>query len=106
MLASERWAALNVAALPSVCQDFYYMSHPHFTYLFDVRSTQRHAASDSQGQPMHGRGPYGLHADASDDGLDLALRMVALPDGLITRLNTLIQALPDESADQVNWLGC
>ena len=45
-------------------------------------------------------------ARAADRALDAALRSVPLPDGLITRLGMLVYTMPDETADQVNCLGC
>jgi len=41
-----------------------------------------------------------------DDAIDTALRCVPLPDGLLTRLDAFVRVMPDESADQVDWLGC
>lgn len=43
---------------------------------------------------------------AEERALDYALRNVPLPDGLLTRLGKLAYTLPDETADQVDWLGC
>jgi hypothetical protein len=43
---------------------------------------------------------------AADLTLDAALRNVPLPDGLMTRLGKLAHSMPDENADQVDWLGC
>ena len=43
---------------------------------------------------------------AEERAVDLALRNVQLPDGLLTRLGKLAYTIPDESADQVDWLGC
>jgi hypothetical protein len=44
--------------------------------------------------------------EASDRAIDAALRCVPLPDGFLTRLGKLAYAMPDEAADQVDWLGC
>jgi hypothetical protein len=41
-----------------------------------------------------------------DRAIDAALRSVPLPDGLMTRLGKLAYAMPDETADQVDCLGC
>jgi hypothetical protein len=38
--------------------------------------------------------------------VDSALRNVQLPEGLLTRLGKLVYSMPDESVDQVDWLGC
>jgi hypothetical protein len=42
----------------------------------------------------------------ADRAIDAALRSVPLPQGLMTRLGQLVYAMPDESADHVDWLGC
>ncbi len=41
-----------------------------------------------------------------DSAIDTALRAVPLPDGLITRLGLLVYTMPEDAADQVDWLGC
>lgn len=41
-----------------------------------------------------------------DGAVDAALRSVPLPDGLLARLQRMVLAMPDESADQVDYLGC
>ena len=46
------------------------------------------------------------HGMPLDDAIDAALRCVPLPDGLLTRLDAFVRIMPDESADQVDWLGC
>lgn len=38
--------------------------------------------------------------------VDVALRNVQLPDGLLTRLGKLVYTMPEEAADQIDWLGC
>jgi hypothetical protein len=43
---------------------------------------------------------------AADRAIDSALRSVPLPAGLLTRLGKLVYAMPDETADQVDCLGC
>lgn len=43
---------------------------------------------------------------AVDQAIDTALRSVPLPDGLMTRLGKLAFTVTDETADQVDWLGC
>ncbi len=45
-------------------------------------------------------------APSADLAIDAALRSVPLPDGLITRLGMLVYTMPDETADQVDYLGC
>ncbi len=41
-----------------------------------------------------------------DRAIDSALRSVPLPEGLMTRLGMLAYTIPDESSDQVDYLGC
>jgi len=41
-----------------------------------------------------------------DRAIDSALRGVPLPDGLMSRLGRLLRTMPDEAADQVDYLGC
>ena len=48
----------------------------------------------------------GHHRIASEHAMDSALRNVPLPEGMMTRLAELAQSLPNESADQVDYLGC
>lgn len=45
-------------------------------------------------------------AHTTDRAIDSALRSVPLPSGLMTRLGKLAYTLSDETADQVDWLGC
>jgi hypothetical protein len=47
-----------------------------------------------------------LGRQAADRAIDAALRSVPLPEGLLTRLGNLAYAISDETADQVDWLGC
>jgi hypothetical protein len=44
------------------------------------------------------------HSD--DRAIDMALRAVPLPDGLMTRLGRLVHAMSDDTPDRVDWLGC
>jgi hypothetical protein len=46
------------------------------------------------------------HVQTEDRAIDAALRSVPLPEGLMTRLGMLVYAVADETADQVDWLGC
>jgi hypothetical protein len=43
---------------------------------------------------------------AEERAVDFALRNVKLPAGLLTRLTKLVNMMPEEAADQVDWLGC
>lgn len=43
---------------------------------------------------------------SSDRAIDAALRSVPLPKGLMTRLGKLAYTVSEESADQMDWLGC
>lgn len=76
------------------------MSFIHSNSTFDSHSflncqIQSSAAGDAA--------PSGHTADRA---IDAALRSVPLPDGLLTRLGKLAYTMPDEAADQVDWLGC
>jgi hypothetical protein len=48
--------------------------------------------------------PYSSHA--ADSAIDEALRSVPLPHGLLTRLGMIAYSISEDSADQVDWLGC
>jgi hypothetical protein len=41
-----------------------------------------------------------------DRAIDDALRSVPLPQGLLTRLGLIAYSIPEDAADQVDWLGC
>ncbi|HEX5471988.1 MAG TPA: hypothetical protein VFW73_08880 [Lacipirellulaceae bacterium] len=43
---------------------------------------------------------------AADRAIESALRSVPLPDGLMTRLNTMVYRMSDEAADSIDYLGC
>jgi hypothetical protein len=43
---------------------------------------------------------------SEDRAIDIALRAVPLPDGLMTRLGRLVYSMPDDAPDHVDWLGC
>jgi hypothetical protein len=43
---------------------------------------------------------------STDTALDVALRNLPLPAGLLTRLDQSLYAMLDESADQIDWLSC
>jgi len=51
-------------------------------------------------------GDGNAQAHSTDRAIDSALRSVPLPDGLLTRLGLLAYSMPDEAADQVDYLGC
>jgi hypothetical protein len=55
-------------------------------------------------QPDVGRARSAGHV--ADSAIDVALRMVPLPDGLLTRLAMIAQTIPDDAPDRVDWLGC
>jgi hypothetical protein len=52
------------------------------------------------------RGDTVRNIAAANHAIDAALRNVPLPSGLMTRLGKLAFTVPDETADQVDWLGC
>jgi hypothetical protein len=41
-----------------------------------------------------------------DNAVDVALRSVPLPDGMLNRLKRMAFTMPDEAAGQVDYLGC
>jgi hypothetical protein len=76
------------------------MSYLHSGSAFDRHEfVHELETSRNQEQPMRSAG-------AADRALDAALRSVPLPDGLITRLGMFVYTMPDETADQVDCLGC
>jgi hypothetical protein len=76
------------------------MSFSHSNSAFDS-----HSFLNSQ-LPAPGSGEITVNRQAVDRAIDQALRSVPLPDGLLTRLGKLAYSVPDEAADQVDWLGC
>jgi hypothetical protein len=42
----------------------------------------------------------------SDRAIDVALRSVPLPQGLMTRLGRLVYTMSDDRTDQLDYLGC
>ena len=76
------------------------MSHPHWE---SVHSNHHLPHGDSPNGASH-ENPPRVHS--TDMAIDAALRSVPLPDGLLTRLDMLVYAMPDEAADSVDWLGC
>jgi hypothetical protein len=45
-------------------------------------------------------------SQTADRDIDVALRTVPLPSGLMTRLGRLVYTMSDEAADRVDYLGC
>jgi hypothetical protein len=45
-------------------------------------------------------------APSRDEVVDDALRTVPLPSGFLMRMRGLVSKMSDESADQVDYLGC
>jgi hypothetical protein len=43
---------------------------------------------------------------STDGAIDVALRNVPLPDGLLGRLKRLVVTMPDETSGQIDYLGC
>ncbi len=41
-----------------------------------------------------------------DVAIDVALRSVSLPDGLLSRLSALVAVMPEEATEHADWLGC
>jgi hypothetical protein len=76
------------------------MSYLHFKSTFD------HGAYTNGNLTPPIMGEMGSQGPAADCAIDSALRSVPLPDGFLTRLGKLVYTMPDEAADQVDWLGC
>jgi hypothetical protein len=73
-------------------------------YLHTKSILDSHTFSNGEAMvPLTGEA---LHRATVDHTLDSALRNVPLPEGIMPRLEKLICTLPDESADQVDWLIC
>jgi hypothetical protein len=88
----------------SVIQDFAPMSYSYSKPLGG------HAAKGDPFTDMNDALPLlanALRSDPSTDrAIDAALRSVPLPDGLMTRLGMFVYTLPDNAADQADYLGC
>jgi hypothetical protein len=76
------------------------MSYPHIRPI-TIGGAQS-ASTDAALAPN----PSPSFALMMDGAVDAALRSVPLPDGLLARLERMALAMPDESADQVDYLGC
>lgn len=50
--------------------------------------------------------PFSCGDRSVDRAVDAALQSVQLPDGFVDRMTALARTLPDEPADQVDYLGC
>jgi hypothetical protein len=62
---------------------------------------------DNANQAMHPTESQARRSDhAADSAIDLALRTVPLPDGLLMRLAMIVRTIPDGAPEQVDWLGC
>jgi len=72
----------------------------HSRSFFDSFTVPNHeAVFPVAGEPVRQR-------VAADHVVDSALRNVPLPDGMMVRLEKLVRILPDDHADEVDWLGC
>jgi hypothetical protein len=59
--------------------------------------------------PADSNAPFGHappHIHGADGAMDVALRSVPLPEGLLGRLKQLALTMPDEATGQVDYLGC
>jgi hypothetical protein len=77
------------------------MSYPH------SKSMSLGDAFPSAAEPLAAHDnslPY-VHA-ATDGAMDVALRSVPLPEGLLGRLKQLALTIADEAAGPVDYLGC
>jgi len=80
--------------------EFTLMSHPHSRRLRD-----RHEPTNANGHEDSAHSIESSHR-TTDSAIDAALRSVPLPNGLLTRLGSLVYAMPEDAPDQVDWLGC
>ena len=76
------------------------MSYPYFGSASDRSEFQFELAASRHNDSFCDWAP------PSDCAIDLALRSVPLPVGLMTRLGRLVYTMSDENADQVDYLGC
>jgi hypothetical protein len=76
------------------------MSYSHSHPAFDHHSfLNGHCLSPPASEPAAAN-------RQADRAIDSELRSVPLPDGLMTRLGTLVYTMSEESTDHVDWLGC
>jgi hypothetical protein len=76
------------------------------SYHFDSRSFFDSQSLTGGDSPFSITSEPGHHRIASEHAIDSALRNVPLPEGMMARLAKLAHSLPNESADQVDYLGC
>jgi hypothetical protein len=76
------------------------------SYHLDSRSIFDPLSFTAGDAPFSVAGESVHHRVAAKHAMDSALRNVPLPEGMMTRLAKLAHSLPDESADQVDYLGC
>jgi hypothetical protein len=94
-------AAMTAAASARYMEpEFTLMSHSHSRRLRD-----RHEPTNANGHEHFAHSVESPH-HTTDSAIDAALRSVPLPKGLLTRLGSLVYAMPEDAPDQVDWLGC
>jgi hypothetical protein len=76
------------------------MSYPHSKPI----SLGNHFPNPADSIVPFGHAPP--HNHAADGAMDVALRSVPLPEGLLGRLKQLALTMPDEASGQVDYLGC
>lgn len=76
------------------------MSYPHIKPI--VIGSAQGTSPDVQAAPH----PSLQFVPPLDGAMDTALRSVPLPAGLLTRLQRMALTMTDESAGQVDYLGC
>jgi hypothetical protein len=76
------------------------------SYYFHSKTVFDHGAFANGDATLPIAGEPARNGAAVDHAVDAALRSVPLPDGLMTRLGKLVYTMPEETADQRDWLGC
>ena len=77
-----------------------FMSHIH-SYTFDLEPNSVPPDSGECSSVLVGSLPV-----SCDAAIDATLCSVSLPEGLLARLSVLVAVMPEEVADQADWLGC
>ena len=75
------------------------MSYPYSGSAFDHYEFHVELPASRINFPPHA-------VEATDRAIDVALRSVPLPSGLLARLGKLVYSLPEEATDQLDFLGC
>jgi hypothetical protein len=78
---------------------------PIMSYPYSGSASDRYAVHFEL-PASRNRDPLAKASRATDRAIDVALRNVPLPNGLMTRLGRLAYTLSDEVADRVDYRGC